>query len=96
MIRKQRRYRRAYPRTGARRTNLLRRTSDAIALATGIAALAWHSGHPLAQPVAGTLLLVGLILALLQYGRGYRRATGLLIGAALAGVMASHLLWSNP
>ena len=95
VVKHNRRYQHRYHQKGRRRTNLLRRTSDAIAIATGIAALTWHSGHPLAQPVAGSLLLVGMVLALLQYGRGYRRATWALIAACLAGVTASHMLWSS-
>lgn len=43
----------------------------------------------------GLLFVGGLVLALLQYGRGYRRATWLLITATLAGLMAGHALWPD-
>ena len=69
--------------------------SDGIAIGAAIAAIATGSGHPIAEATMGILFVGGLILALLQYGRGYRRATWLLIAATLAGVMAGHALWPS-
>ena len=95
VIRHNPRYQRRYPRRRGRRTNLLRRVSDGIAIGAAIAASTAGSGHPIAEATMGILFVGGLILALLQYGRGYRRATWLLIAATLAGVMAGHALWPN-
>ena len=95
VIRHNARYQRRYPRGRRRRTNLLRRVSDGIAVGAAIAAFAAVSGHPIAEATMGILFVGGLILALLQYGRGYRRATWFLIAATLAGMMAGHVLWPS-
>ena len=72
---------------------MLRRLSDAIAIAAGVAAFTIRSGHPGAMATTGTLVFAGAILALLHYGRGYRRASLFLVAATLAGAMAGNALW---
>lgn len=89
------RYQRRNPRRLGTRTNVLRRVSDAIAVAAGVAGFTMGSGHPIAAAATGSLVLRGAILALLQYGRGYRRASLILVAATLAGVMAGHALWPS-
>ena len=67
--------------------------SDGTAIGAAVAAFTMGSGHPIAEATTGMLVLIGASLALLLYGRGYRRAMALLVAATLAGLMAGKALW---
>lgn len=71
----------------------LRTLSNATAIIAFPAAFAGASGHPVAQTAFGAVLLTGIVLAFLQYGRGYNRAMLVHLGCTAVGFGAGNFAW---
>ena len=70
----------------------MRRLSDVVAVLAFPASFALVMGWPGGESAAAVIVLLGLVLALLQYGRGYRRATGFVLGSAVLGLLTGHFV----
>ena len=78
---------------GGRRRQWVRTLSNATTIAAGPAAFAAASGQPTAEWAFGAVLLTGIVLAFAQYGRGYQRASLMLLGCAALGFVAGDAAW---
>ena len=70
----------------------LRRLSEVVAVLAFPASFALVVGWPSGEPAAAVVVVLGLVLALLQYGRGYRRASGFVLGSAVVGLLTGHFV----
>ena len=66
----------------------MQRGTTKRAMCTGAA-----SGHPTAEYIMLGVGFAGVVLALGQYGRGYRRAMLLLLGCATFGFLGGKAVW---
>ena len=66
--------------------------SDTVAFLAFPTAFALAMGWPGGEVAAGVVVVGGLVLALLQYGRGYRRASVLVVASAVLGLLAGHVV----
>ena len=71
----------------------LRRASDVASIAGLVSAFAAASGHPAAEYAMLAVGAAGVLLALLQYGRGYRRAMWLFLGCCALGFLGGRTVW---
>ena len=67
--------------------------SDAMSIAAVPAGFGAASGHPTGDYIMLGVGFAGVALAFAQYGRGYRRATLLLLGCATLGFLGGKIVW---